>query len=412
MTKAIDPTDLVEAQVVRFPSFDGTAIPNIFYKPWQASPQAKAPAVIWVHGGPGGQTRQQYNPYIQYLVNHGYSPAPTPSSGSVSPSPSSTPACSRDAPPRHRQRRALERQPRNPPPSLPQQRLHAPLGPNRLAPPPSRNGSGIGDAPHGPVYELRSPRAVQMFLPTVGATARLARQRRARRPRPRGRGGVRARARARRYGAIGGVAERLVALARDTAASPRAPPPPNRPPRSIDSQTPIGTFHRWRRPTRFALGLVQMRCSTDPDDNLARAVARHREAAGQRRADRLPARAVPHPVLLPARGPRALRPGRADSRARRPRRSAARRARSSAWSSSRRCSSGAPRASTTTRRSSSTPTARCRPLPEDAHPGRPALLREVLLHAGRPRVLARSTRRAASVGTLVCWDQWYPEARG
>ncbi len=72
MTKAIDPTDLVEAQVVRFPSFDGMAIPNIFYKPWQASPQAKAPAVIWVHGGPGGQTRQQYNPYIQYLVNHGY----------------------------------------------------------------------------------------------------------------------------------------------------------------------------------------------------------------------------------------------------------------------------------------------------------------------------------------------------
>ena len=72
MTKAIDPTDLVEARVVRFPSFDGMAIPNIFYKPWQASPQAKAPAVIWVHGGPGGQTRQQYSPYIQYLVNHGY----------------------------------------------------------------------------------------------------------------------------------------------------------------------------------------------------------------------------------------------------------------------------------------------------------------------------------------------------
>ena len=33
MTKAIDPADLVDAQVVRFPSFDGMAIPNIFYKP-------------------------------------------------------------------------------------------------------------------------------------------------------------------------------------------------------------------------------------------------------------------------------------------------------------------------------------------------------------------------------------------
>ena len=72
MTKAIDPADLVEARVVRFASFDGMTIPNIFYKPWQATPEAKAPALVWVHGGPGGQTGQQYNPYIQYLVNHGY----------------------------------------------------------------------------------------------------------------------------------------------------------------------------------------------------------------------------------------------------------------------------------------------------------------------------------------------------
>jgi dipeptidyl aminopeptidase/acylaminoacyl peptidase len=72
MSRAIDPADLVEPQVVRFSSFDGMTIPNIFYKPWQATPQAKAPALVWVHGGPGGQTSQQYSPYIQYLVNHGY----------------------------------------------------------------------------------------------------------------------------------------------------------------------------------------------------------------------------------------------------------------------------------------------------------------------------------------------------
>ncbi len=72
MSKAIDPADLVEAKVVRFQSFDGMEIPNIFYKPWQAMPQTRAPALVWVHGGPGGQTRQQYSPYIQYLVNHGY----------------------------------------------------------------------------------------------------------------------------------------------------------------------------------------------------------------------------------------------------------------------------------------------------------------------------------------------------
>ncbi len=72
LSKEIDPDDLVEAQVVRFSSFDGMTVPNIFYKPQQASAQAKAPALVWVHGGPGGQTRRSYSPYIQYLVNHGY----------------------------------------------------------------------------------------------------------------------------------------------------------------------------------------------------------------------------------------------------------------------------------------------------------------------------------------------------
>ena len=72
MTKAIDPADLVDAQVVRFKSFDGMVIPNVFYKPWQASPAAKAPALVWVHGGPGGQTGRSYSAPIQYLVNHGY----------------------------------------------------------------------------------------------------------------------------------------------------------------------------------------------------------------------------------------------------------------------------------------------------------------------------------------------------
>ena len=72
LSKDIDAEDLVEGQVVRFPSFDGMTIPNIFYKPLQASAQAKAPALVWVHGGPGGQTRRTYSPYIQFLVNHGY----------------------------------------------------------------------------------------------------------------------------------------------------------------------------------------------------------------------------------------------------------------------------------------------------------------------------------------------------
>jgi dipeptidyl aminopeptidase/acylaminoacyl peptidase len=72
LTKEIDPEDLVESEVVRFESFDGMTIPNILWKPQQASATAKAPALVLVHGGPGGQTRKGYSALTQYLVNHGY----------------------------------------------------------------------------------------------------------------------------------------------------------------------------------------------------------------------------------------------------------------------------------------------------------------------------------------------------
>lgn len=72
LNKAIDTKDLVEASVVRYKSFDGVDIPAIYYKPQDASPDNKVPALVWVHGGPGGQSRVGYRPQIQYLVNHGY----------------------------------------------------------------------------------------------------------------------------------------------------------------------------------------------------------------------------------------------------------------------------------------------------------------------------------------------------
>ena len=68
----INPDDLVAAEVVRYSSFDGLEIPAIYYKPLNATQRDKVPALIWVHGGPGGQSRTGYSPLIQYLVNHGY----------------------------------------------------------------------------------------------------------------------------------------------------------------------------------------------------------------------------------------------------------------------------------------------------------------------------------------------------
>ncbi|MBO9564644.1 MAG: S9 family peptidase [Niastella sp.] len=68
----IKEADLVSAEVVRYKSFDGLEIPAIYYKPQQASSTNKVPALVWVHGGPGGQSRTGYFSLIQYLVNHGY----------------------------------------------------------------------------------------------------------------------------------------------------------------------------------------------------------------------------------------------------------------------------------------------------------------------------------------------------
>ena len=72
LNKEIEGSDLVSAEVVRFKSFDGLEIPAIYYQPKQASVENKVPAIVWVHGGPGGQSRQGFNSTIQYLVNHGY----------------------------------------------------------------------------------------------------------------------------------------------------------------------------------------------------------------------------------------------------------------------------------------------------------------------------------------------------
>jgi dipeptidyl aminopeptidase/acylaminoacyl peptidase len=76
LTHALNPeiqeSDLVSTQVVRYKSFDGLEIPSILYKPKVASRSQRVPALVWVHGGPGGQSRTGYSAAIQHLVNHGY----------------------------------------------------------------------------------------------------------------------------------------------------------------------------------------------------------------------------------------------------------------------------------------------------------------------------------------------------
>ncbi|MDR7268509.1 dipeptidyl aminopeptidase/acylaminoacyl peptidase [Pelomonas saccharophila] len=72
LSKDIDPAELVDASIVRFRSFDGMVIPSVYMAPKDASPTNKVPAIVWVHGGPGGQTTRGYSALMQYFVNNGY----------------------------------------------------------------------------------------------------------------------------------------------------------------------------------------------------------------------------------------------------------------------------------------------------------------------------------------------------
>lgn len=72
LNPAIKPEHLVDSQNIRYKSFDGLEVPALLYKPHGASATSKVPALVWVHGGPGGQSRTGYSANIQFLVNQGY----------------------------------------------------------------------------------------------------------------------------------------------------------------------------------------------------------------------------------------------------------------------------------------------------------------------------------------------------
>ncbi len=76
LTSALNPSikraDLVVPRRVRFKSYDGVEIPGLLYTPRQVTAAVRAPALVMVHGGPGGQAQVGYFAMTQALVNHGY----------------------------------------------------------------------------------------------------------------------------------------------------------------------------------------------------------------------------------------------------------------------------------------------------------------------------------------------------
>ena len=72
LNPVIDQHHLVSSEIIRYKSFDELEIPSTLYKPHGASADNQVPALVLVHGGPGGQTRPGYRAMVQHLVNHGY----------------------------------------------------------------------------------------------------------------------------------------------------------------------------------------------------------------------------------------------------------------------------------------------------------------------------------------------------
>ncbi len=67
---------LTEPSLIHYPTFDGRQIPAWFYRAGggvaQQPQPRRRPVVVFVHGGPEGQTQAMLYPVIQYLTHRGY----------------------------------------------------------------------------------------------------------------------------------------------------------------------------------------------------------------------------------------------------------------------------------------------------------------------------------------------------
>jgi len=72
LPKEIAQDNLVESELIRYPSFDGKQIPAYLYKPKNLKPGDKRPVIMEIHGGPMFQEAKRWSPVRQYFINHGY----------------------------------------------------------------------------------------------------------------------------------------------------------------------------------------------------------------------------------------------------------------------------------------------------------------------------------------------------
>ncbi len=67
----IDAATFVMPTLIHYPTFDGRAIPALFYTPQQPAPAGGYPCILYVHGGPAGQLRPEFEVSFQYFLGQG-----------------------------------------------------------------------------------------------------------------------------------------------------------------------------------------------------------------------------------------------------------------------------------------------------------------------------------------------------
>ncbi|MEZ4679080.1 MAG: S9 family peptidase [Caldilineaceae bacterium] len=68
----VDPATLVAPELIHYRTFDERVIPALFYKPQQPPPVGGYPCILYVHGGPAGQLRPEFDVRFQYFLGQGF----------------------------------------------------------------------------------------------------------------------------------------------------------------------------------------------------------------------------------------------------------------------------------------------------------------------------------------------------
>lgn len=68
----VDSRTFVGPELIYFNTHDGLEIPAFYYLPQSAPPDGGYPCILYVHGGPAGQQRPDFDVRFQYFLNQGY----------------------------------------------------------------------------------------------------------------------------------------------------------------------------------------------------------------------------------------------------------------------------------------------------------------------------------------------------